>query len=178
MLGNSTGLGIGHLGAANGIEQGGLSVVHMAHDGDHRRTGYRLFVLARRLGRLNKQRLRVIEFGGNCLMAHFFHHNHGRFLVEHLIDGNHLAHLHECLDHLCALNRHLVGEVCHRNGFGNMHLAHNGLCGRHKAGGRLLRVATGALLGSWPTAPVCCATRDVATGLQGTALLGIFLPGG
>ena len=47
------------------------------------------------------------------LVAHFLDHDHRRFLVEHLVDGDHLAQLHQRLDDLGRLDRHLVRELGH-----------------------------------------------------------------
>jgi hypothetical protein len=39
VLGDAASLAAGDVGGANGIEQAGLAVIDVAHDGDHRRTG-------------------------------------------------------------------------------------------------------------------------------------------
>ena len=39
VLGDAAGLAAGHVGLADGVEQRGLAVVHVAHDGDHRSAG-------------------------------------------------------------------------------------------------------------------------------------------
>src|SRR5690606_22704568 len=39
------------------------------------------------------------------------------FLVEHLVDGDHLAQLHQMLDDLSSLDCHLVRQIGHCNGF-------------------------------------------------------------
>src|SRR5690606_23806187 len=48
---------------------------------------------------------------------HFFHHDHGGVLVQRLVDGDHLAHLHQHLDQLGRLHRHLVSQFGHSDGF-------------------------------------------------------------
>jgi hypothetical protein len=67
-------------------------------------------------------------------VAHFFHHDHGGFLVQHLVDGDHLAQLHQLLDDLGCLDGHLVRQFGHGDGFGHVHFMHDGF-------GRRLEVA-------------------------------------
>ncbi len=45
------------------------------------------------------------------LVAQVLDQNRGRVLIEHLIDGRHGANLHQCLDHLGGLDRHLLREL-------------------------------------------------------------------
>jgi hypothetical protein len=47
VLRDATGLARRHLGAADVVQQRGLAVVHVAHDGDHRRARQRSAVLRR-----------------------------------------------------------------------------------------------------------------------------------
>ena len=72
-------------------------------------------------------------------MPHFLDDDHRRFLVEHLVDGHHRAHLHQRLDDFDTLHRHLVGQVADRNGFGNLNIMNDGL-GRRLERVRLVRV--------------------------------------
>jgi hypothetical protein len=67
---------------------------------------------------------RVVELGGQRLVAHFLDDDHRRLLVELLVDGDHLAELHQLLDDLAGLHRHLVRQVGHRDGLGHVHLLH------------------------------------------------------
>ena len=53
---------------------------------------------------------RIVELGGERLVAHFLDDDHRRLLVELLVDGDHLAQLHQLLDDLGRLDRHLVRE--------------------------------------------------------------------
>ena len=63
----------------------------------------------------------IVQRRHHRLVAHFFHHDHGGVLVQRLVDGDHLAHLHQGLDHFRRLDRHLVCQLCHRDGFRHMH---------------------------------------------------------
>jgi hypothetical protein len=64
---------------------------------------------------------RIVQRRHHGLVAHFFHHDHGGVLVQRLVDGDHLAHLHQRLDDLRRLDRHLVRQFSHGDGFGHVH---------------------------------------------------------
>ncbi len=121
-----------HLGAPNVVEQRGLAVVHVTHDRDHGRTRPAFGLLLR--GFFFGEGLWVVERCGHRLVPQFFDHNHGRVLVQRLVDGDHLAQLHQLLDDLGRLERHLVRQFGHGDGLGHVHLDHLGLgLGRIKA---------------------------------------------
>ena len=52
-------------------------------------------------------------------MAHLFHQNGSGILVQHLIDSDHGAHLHQLLDHLRCLHRHPLRQLGDRDGLRN-----------------------------------------------------------
>jgi hypothetical protein len=54
-------------------------------------------------------------------VAHLLDHDHRRLLVQLLVDGDHLAQLHQLLDDLAGLDRHLVRQVGHADGLGHVH---------------------------------------------------------
>ena len=85
-------------------------MVDVAHDGDDRRARQRL-VLRVGLGFLFEEGVRIVELGGERRVAHFLDDDHRRLLVELLVDRDHLAELHQLLDDLGRLDRHLVREV-------------------------------------------------------------------
>ena len=64
-----------------------------------------------RLLRFGEQRIRIVELRRLRLVAHFLDHDHRRLLVEHLVDRHHRAELHQRLDDLGGLHRHLVREL-------------------------------------------------------------------
>jgi hypothetical protein len=64
---------------------------------------------------------RIVQRCHHRLVAQFFHHDHGGVLVQRLVDGDHLAHLHQRLDDLRRLDGHLVCQLCHRDGFRHVH---------------------------------------------------------
>jgi hypothetical protein len=64
----------------------------------------------------------IVELGSKRLVAHFLDDDHRRLLVQRLIDGHHRTHLHQRLDHLGRLDRHLVREVGDRDRLGDIDL--------------------------------------------------------
>jgi hypothetical protein len=74
---------------------------------------------------------RIVQRRHDRLVAHFLDHDHGRVLVQRLVDGDHLAQLHQVLDDLGGLDRHLVGQFGHSDGLGHVHFQHAGFdrCG-------------------------------------------------
>ena len=145
----------------------------MTHDGHHRRTRYGSCLgNLLRLG-VFQEGFRIIELGCKCLVTHLFHHDHGRLLVEHLIDGHHLAHLHQSLHHLGALDRHFVGKIGHGDGLGNMNIVNLRLRWRNEVAG-LLRCML--IFATRTSTPATGTTRGVTTGFDRPLLGGIFLP--
>ena len=69
-------------------------MVDVTHHGDHRRTRQHLDSCSA-VPSSFQEGFRVVELGGNRLVAHFLDHDHGRFLVQRLVDGDHLAQLHQ-----------------------------------------------------------------------------------
>jgi hypothetical protein len=72
------------------------------------------------LALVGQQRFRIVLGGSEGLVAHLFHQDHRGFLVQHLVDGAHLAQLHQLLDDLGCLHRHLVRQFGHGDGFRNV----------------------------------------------------------
>jgi hypothetical protein len=110
VLGDATRFAGGDLGAADVVEQRGLAVVDVAHDGDHRRTHValaRLDGLDLRLERL----LGVVVGGLAGLVAEFLDDQHRGVVVDDFVDGDHHAHLEQRADHLAALHGELVGQL-------------------------------------------------------------------
>jgi hypothetical protein len=150
VLGNAAGFARRHLGAADVVEQRGLAVVDVAHDRHHRGARLERYVLVLAAGIL-EEGVRVVQLGGNRLVAHFLDHDHRRLLVEDLVDGDHGTHLHHDLDDLDGLDRHLVGKVGDRDGLRHVDFAHDRLGRRLEAaltivGLVVLAVAVSAIL--------------------------------
>ena len=71
------------------------------------------------------------------LVAHFLDDDHRRFLVEHLVDRDHLAELHQRLDDFGGLDRHLVREVGDGDRLGHEDFADHRSCGHRLRGDRV-----------------------------------------
>ena len=108
---------------------------------------------------------RIVQCRHKRLVAHFFHQNHGGVLVQRLVHGRHLAHFHEHLDDFGRLDRHLVCQFGHRDGFRNVHF--NGACLDRRcmrmviAAPVIAVIATAATAAPGATAP-CVATVGTA----------------
>ena len=59
-------------------------------------------------------------------MAHLLDDERRRVLIEHLIDRDHHAHLHEGLDHLVGLDGHALRELADRDRGPDLDVANNG----------------------------------------------------
>lgn len=103
-------------------------------------------------------------------MAHFFNENHGRILIKHLIDGDHLAHLHQNLDDFGGLHAHLVREIGNGNRLRHAHLTHHGFRGH------LLHALLVMVLLAAAASPVVISRVIAAAGLDRAALLTFVIP--
>jgi hypothetical protein len=114
MLGDAAGLLRDDVGGADGVQQRGLAVIDMAHDGDH--GGARLAILGVILRAdealfdvgLGDAPHRVPEFLGDEL---------GGIGVDHIGDLAHFAVLHQILDDVDAPLGHAVGELLNGDDF-------------------------------------------------------------
>ena len=71
-------------------------------------------------------------------VTQLLHDDHRGFLVQHLIDGYHIAHFHQSFDNLSGFYRHFLSQRTHGNGLGHHHLMHNGFCWRRETMGNLI----------------------------------------
>src|SRR3546814_13679705 len=76
------------------VQQRRLAVVDVTHDGNDGRARYG-FGLGT-FGNIEES-LGIVQLGGNGGMAQLLDHDHGGFLVQHQIDGDHLPQLHQML---------------------------------------------------------------------------------
>ncbi len=118
----------GDLGAADVVEERSLAVVHVSHHSHDRSPRLELRFVA--LGHIGQQRFGIIEFRRPGDVAQLGDDDHRSLLVEHLVDRDHVAELHERLDDFRRLDRHLVGELSHSDGFRHHDLADDRLCRR------------------------------------------------
>jgi hypothetical protein len=116
VLGDAAGLPRDHVGVADGVEQLGLAVVHVAHDRDHRRARPQV-LLAVGLGVLPA--LDLLEDVGLARVddldpgADLVGEQGDRLVGHRLGGGQHLAHLHEQADEVAGRTADAVGEVLH-----------------------------------------------------------------
>ena len=122
MLGDAAGLARGDVGRTQRVEQRGLAVVHMAHDGDHRRAGHQLGLGVD--GALQAH-LHVGFRHAARAVAEFLHHQFGGVGIQRLGDGRHDAEFHQRLDHLAGAGGHAVGEFLYRDGVRKNDVAHD-----------------------------------------------------
>ncbi len=108
-------------------------VIDVSHHSDNRRPRYGNDVVL--LPFVCQKRFRIVQLRGFCNVAHFFDHDHGRFLVDYLIDGDHATEFHQNFDHFGRLNRHLLSKCGDGNGLRDQHFSNDGFRRRK----RLLR---------------------------------------
>src|SRR5215216_394345 len=179
VLGDATGLAGDHVGVADGVQQLGLAVVDVAHDGHHRRAGTQV-LLAVGLGVLPA--LDLLEGVGLAGVddldpgADLVGEQGHRLVGHRLGGGQHLAHLHEHADQVAGGLAEPVGQVLHGDPAGHADQALDrdvgvGLDGRGAHGLELLAATpAAALLGTATAAEAAAAgTAEAAAGTAGTA---------
>ena len=122
MLGDAAGLARRDVGRTQRVEQRGLAVVHMAHDGDHRRARHQLGL---GIDGALQAHLHVGFRNAARAVAEFLHHQFGGVGIQRLRDGRHDAEFHQRLDHLAGARGHAVGEFLHRDGVRKNDVAHD-----------------------------------------------------
>jgi hypothetical protein len=110
-LGDPAGFSLGHIGVADGIEQSGFAVIHVAHDGHHRRTWHQMVDV------LQIEDLGFLGFG-LCLgptyfVAQLFGHRLGQRLVQNLVDGHPHSFKEEGFDDLGFGYPQAAGQFLH-----------------------------------------------------------------
>ena len=106
-------------------------MVHVPHDGNHRRT-IDLFTLYLIDGTYQFS-LDIIVFLHYRIVPHLFHDQGGSITIQWLVDGYHHAHLHQFLDHLSRLDRHALGQIGNRYGLRYLHVMDNRGRGLYKS---------------------------------------------
>ncbi len=138
MLGDATGLARDNLGIADRVEQRGLAVVHVAHDGDHGGARLQVFVLVRNCVN-HILDIRIAD--ADDLVTEFLDDEFGGIGVDGLVLGDHHAIVHQRLDHIADTFGHTVGQFADNDGFRKLHVADNLFA--------LLRTAHGLLPGAF-----------------------------
>ena len=87
VLGNSARFAGRNARAPDGVEQGCLAMINVAHNGHHRRPDFHVgFGMCNCLAEIGFRIVGLCRFRN---VTEFADQNHGRFLVEHLIDRYH-----------------------------------------------------------------------------------------
>ncbi len=125
VLGDTAGFADRHLGTTNVVEQRGLAMVDVTHDGHDRRTGDRLAFELQQLGQLFFQRVVADQLD---LVAQFFGDQLSGLLIQHLVNGDRRTHLEHELDDFGRFHRHLLGQFGHSDGLADRHFTHDWSC--------------------------------------------------
>ena len=136
VLRNSTGFAARDIGRADSVEQAGLAVVDVAHDGDHRGTrnslGCAFFARTLRRHRVLGQLL--FEGDDRRLGAEVTSHIGRQVGIERLVDGGENASCQQARDKVLGANSQLLGQVFHADAFRNRDAPRDGqrLAGKRK----------------------------------------------
>ena len=136
MLGDAACFAGRDLGAADGIQQRGLAVIDVAHDGDHRRTRR---TRAFGFSVLQQRALEIVLDRRRRLVAKFLDREHCGVVIEYLVDGDHHAHLEQRLDYFAALECEFLRQIGHADAFADRDITH------HRCGGSFEAVRAVAL---------------------------------
>ena len=121
MLGDAAGFAGRHFARADGVEQRGLAVVDVAHDGDHRRARLEL---RRIVGDVEQAFLDVGFRNAAHAVAHFLGDELGGVGVDRVVDLQHLPLLHQQADDVDRAFRHAVGEFLDGDRLGDGDFTH------------------------------------------------------
>ena len=128
MLRDASGFAGGHVGFADGVEQRGLAVIDVAHDGDHGRARHfelvGVFGFEHLFDGLVRDLLFVADDGGGSaeLGGHVLHH----LGVERLVDGDEDAAHEQRGDQVLGADVELFGQVLDADALGDGDLAGDG----------------------------------------------------
>ena len=127
MLGNTASLTRSNTRGTNVIEQGGLAVINVAHDRDHRWTWFGI-AFARTSNQSCQRRFHIIGAHRIGVVTHLLNHEDSGVLVQQLIDSSHDAHRHHRLDHFSSLDSHFIGQLGNRDGLRHINIANYRRC--------------------------------------------------
>ena len=123
VLGDAAGLALADGGVADGVQQSGLAVVDVTHDGDHRRTELEIVLAALVLavGEVEGlQQLAVLVLRGHDLddVVHLAAEQLEGLVTDRLRGGDHLAEVEQRLHQRGRVGVDLLGEVDQRRAAG------------------------------------------------------------
>jgi hypothetical protein len=110
VLGDAPRLASRDVGRAQRVEQRGLAVVDVAHDGDNRRARHQVCL---GVGGAFQAHLHIGFRDTTRAVAELLHHEIRGVRIQGLSDCRHDAEFHQRLDHLAGARRHAVGELLH-----------------------------------------------------------------
>ncbi|MPM74320.1 hypothetical protein SDC9_121307 [bioreactor metagenome] len=120
VLGDAARFALGDRGVADGVQQGGLAVVHVAHNHHHGSAGNQLLFLV--LVGVNQL---LLNSDGNLVLhlaVKLQRHQSGGVIVNHLGQRGHNAAFHQHLNHLRAGFLHAGGQFTYADFIGNGNL--------------------------------------------------------
>ena len=123
VLGDAAGLFLADVGLTDGVQQSGLAVVDVTHDGDHRRTALQvgLVALVLAVGEVEGlQQFAVLVLGADDLhdVVHLAAEQFERLVTHRLGGRDHLAEIEQCLHQRRRVRVDLLGEVGQRRAAG------------------------------------------------------------
>src|SRR6185437_14021094 len=177
VLGDAARLERDHVGVPDRVQELGLAVVDVTHDGDHRRPRHQVVIAALVLAELDVERLEqlpVLFLRGDHLdvVAELGAEQLERLVIDRLGGRHHLAQVEQHLDQRRRVHPDLVGEVAQRGTTGqpdDLAVATRNL---HAADRRRLHVVeflTALLLGLAAARGAPAGTSERALGAAATA---------
>ncbi len=110
VLGDTPSLAGSNLGATDIIQQRGLTMVNVTHDGDDGCASDLLTLVGDAFENSCLERVILDQLGR---VPHFLDHKGRGFLINRLVDSDRSAHVEHGLDHFSSFDGHLVRKVCH-----------------------------------------------------------------
>ena len=122
MLGDATRFMGDNIGLAQRVQKAGFAVIHMAHNGDHRRTRqqFRIRILC-----AFKAHFDISFADALHPVAEFLHDQFGRIGINALRQRRHNAHAEEAFHHIPTTGSHTIGQFLHGDAFRHHHIAHH-----------------------------------------------------
>ena len=123
VLGDPTRLAAGHVGFPNGVQQRGLAVIDVAHDGHHGSAPQQVFGVFGFFHRLHGLFFIADGGGGGAELAGHFG---GQFGIEGLVDGGENSAVHQFLHDQRGFHVQLFGKLLQGDAFADGDLAIDG----------------------------------------------------
>src|SRR6185312_6545992 len=121
MLRNATGFTGDHVGAADIVQQRGLTMVYVTHDGDHRGTRQHVFRIVHFLFLFHFSR--IVDPDELDGITEFPGHELDDIGLQTLIDRYHHPQAHALADHIGVADIHQIGQFAYTDEFGDLETA-------------------------------------------------------